>query len=590
VTRPTDIDQEERAVGAAFRAALPPPPGTTDPDALEAAFLGSLRAAPSDPPPPPDLAPRLAGIARRALARARRRALLRRVAAAAALLLLLAGCATATGYFAGLLRHVPLGADFKSFAAAHPDSKVLVRDGRGALSWESVRSGSFGETATSGPFEYRFDGTAESNRLVQASVSLAGADATAARLAAENRFGPPDAHKFILQSGFVFELFGWKNAEQAAILCIVAEGPEEMREKALGFFVAEPGVPVFPRHKEGMPIIDELVFDPAVSGTRENPFVALPDVPPTNAISGYAQCVRGSIVLDVDRAVGDAVFSQLDGYRGFRQVGPDDADATISFQAGTVWMFFARENCSTSSVWFSTDGAWAALTDDYAHLAIPEDRRAALREALAPLARQERALVNPDDSEIRQSIWQELYRGECLTVAGDPEGAYAVATNALTRINRSCMTDPTLEAVAQNNAAWALHLLGRDAEALPLARVSVGKWEMPFNLDTLANILGALGKTNEAEATIERAIALLKTISPEQFGGMDSATERERFYRFHLAQIWARAGKTDEARAAIERLRGEGFVPAEPAQLLAFDRLAKDLGLAPLATNTVPVP
>ena len=41
MTRPTDIDQEERAVGAAFRAALPPPPGTTAPDALEAAFLGS---------------------------------------------------------------------------------------------------------------------------------------------------------------------------------------------------------------------------------------------------------------------------------------------------------------------------------------------------------------------------------------------------------------------------------------------------------------------------------------------------------------------------------------------------------------------
>ena len=95
MTRPTDIDQEERAVGAAFRAALPPPPGTTDPDALDAAFLGSLRAAPSDPPPPPDLAPRLAGIARLALARTRRRALLRRVAAAAALLLLLAGCAAA---------------------------------------------------------------------------------------------------------------------------------------------------------------------------------------------------------------------------------------------------------------------------------------------------------------------------------------------------------------------------------------------------------------------------------------------------------------------------------------------------------------
>ena len=95
MTRPTDIDQEERAVGAAFRAALPPPPGTTDPDALDAAFLGSLRAAPSDPPPPPDLAPRLAGIARRALARARRRALLRRAAALLLAVILLAGCAAA---------------------------------------------------------------------------------------------------------------------------------------------------------------------------------------------------------------------------------------------------------------------------------------------------------------------------------------------------------------------------------------------------------------------------------------------------------------------------------------------------------------
>lgn len=94
MTHSTDFEQEEREIGAALRAALPPPPASTEPDAVDAAFFDALRAASSDGPTPPDIASRLVPIACRAVARAHRRVVLLRAAGCFLAVVLLVGCAT----------------------------------------------------------------------------------------------------------------------------------------------------------------------------------------------------------------------------------------------------------------------------------------------------------------------------------------------------------------------------------------------------------------------------------------------------------------------------------------------------------------
>ena len=90
-----DYEQEERDIGAAFRALLPPPPVPATPDELDAAFFAAIRTFPvgSVAPHPPDIASRLVPIARRAVARARRRTFLRRVAVCFLAAVFLVGCA-----------------------------------------------------------------------------------------------------------------------------------------------------------------------------------------------------------------------------------------------------------------------------------------------------------------------------------------------------------------------------------------------------------------------------------------------------------------------------------------------------------------
>jgi len=96
-----DYEQEERDIGAAFRALLPPPPVPATPDELDAAFFAAIRTFPvgSVAPHPPDIASRLVPIARRAVARARRRTFLRRVAVCFLAAVFLVGCATISSFW-----------------------------------------------------------------------------------------------------------------------------------------------------------------------------------------------------------------------------------------------------------------------------------------------------------------------------------------------------------------------------------------------------------------------------------------------------------------------------------------------------------
>ena len=155
--------------------------------------------------------------------------------------------------------------------------------------------------------------------------------------------------------------------------------------------------------------------------------------------------------------------------------------------------------------------------------------------------------------------------------------------------------DPMAEAVAFNDYAWVLHLAGRDAEALPLARCAVERVALASgeswlagadggaSLDTLACVLTALGETDEAK---ERFAAAFESADSRTAPAWDSLMRARRAVgrktrQFHLAQCWERAGETAPAKAILDALRAEGFVPPPPEDA-AYDALAEKLGAAPL--------
>ena len=84
-----------------------------------------------------------------------------------------------------------------------------------------------------------------------------------------------------------------------------------------------------------------------------------------------------------------------------------------------------------------------------------------------------------------------------------------------------------------NELAWVVHLRGRPAEALPLAREAVAlNGKNPFAWDTLGEILAALNQVAEAEQALRTAL----TLAPNQPA-----------YILHLAQLLAQAGRGPEA-------------------------------------------
>ena len=188
-----------------------------------------------------------------------------------------------------------------------------------------------------------------------------------------------------------------------------------------------------------------------------------------------------------------------------------------------------------------------------------------------------------------------------LTRSGRLGEALAAASNRVEAVRaaragaKGAEPDPMAEAVAFNDYAWVLHLAGRDAEALPLARRAVERVALASGeswlagadggaaLDTLACVLTALGETDEAK---ERFAAAFESADSRTAPAWDSLMRARRAAgrktrQFHLAQCWERAGETAPAKAILDALRAEGFVPPPPEDA-AYDALAEKLGAAPL--------
>ena len=193
----------------------------------------------------------------------------------------------------------------------------------------------------------------------------------------------------------------------------------------------------------------------------------------------------------------------------------------------------------------------------------------------------------------RQQARAAMAHARYLFLSGDPEGALAASSNLLS-FAVGGEEDP-VESRALNNIAWALHLLGRDAEALEPARraVEVQLRASAASLDTLACVLDALGETDEAKDKLAVAFDRLgDEWHPHRAGRGKKAAARvhspeyleyERHLQFHLAQMYDRAGETALAKAILDNLRLAGFVPEE--EEAAYDTLADRLGAAPLAPD-----
>lgn len=191
----------------------------------------------------------------------------------------------------------------------------------------------------------------------------------------------------------------------------------------------------------------------------------------------------------------------------------------------------------------------------------------------------------------RQQARAAMAHARYLFLSGDPEGALAASSNLLS-FAVGGEEDP-VESRALNNIAWALHLLGRDAEALEPARraVEVQLRASAASLDTLACVLDALGETDEAKDKLAVAFDRLDDEwRPRRARRGKKAALRspeciecERHLQFHLAQTYDRAGETALAKAILDNLRLAGFVPEE--EEAAYDALADRLGAAPLAPD-----
>ena len=187
-------------------------------------------------------------------------------------------------------------------------------------------------------------------------------------------------------------------------------------------------------------------------------------------------------------------------------------------------------------------------------------------------------------------LWREASKA---AAAGDHEKAAALFAEAVGKLDGKDNV-PFVE-TSLNGLAWELHLLGRDAEALPYARraLAAADDDNPYAVavgDTLGAVLVAVGETAEARKVLEEAIE--RADHPR--GWTPRVVKKELansrgHLRFHLAQCLDREGDAAGAKALLDALRGEGFVPDAPEDA-AYEALAGKLGAAPLAPRTPPGP
>ena len=314
----------------------------------------------------------------------------------------------------------------------------------------------------------------------------------------------------------------------------------------------DPGAVVWRRLPEGWPARYRVVF--AGGGV----LVWLgDDAEPAAELGGWTDS-------DGDPVTGDALPDRVGlwfGHRNVRFLGvtlrkPDDADAARAAALG----------------------------------AAASDKAAAEKAKKAEVGR--RGPSGMESEELREFVRLKI-EGDRAFAAADLERAAALYAEAVGKLDGK--DDVPFFGTGLNELAWTLHLLGRDAEALPYARraVAAAEDDDPGAValrDTLGAVLVAVGETAEARKVLEEAIERAEhpRVWTPRFVKKRLAESRD-YLRFHLAQCLDREGDAAGAKALLDALRGEGFVPDAPEDA-AYEALAGKLGAAPLAPRTPPGP
>ena len=268
----------------------------------------------------------------------------------------------------------------------------------------------------------------------------------------------------------------------------------------------------------------------------------------------------------------------------------DDGDpVTVDEIPGRAALWFGHRNVRFLGVTVrKPDDADAARAAELG--AAASDKAAAERAKKAEDGRRGPSGISSEDWIEFSRLWREASKA---AAAGDHEKAAALFAEAVGKLDGKDNV-PFVE-TSLNGLAWELHLLGRDAEALPYARraLAAADDDNPYAVavgDTLGAVLVAVGETAEARKVLEEAIE--RADHPR--GWTPRVVKKELansrgHLRFHLAQCLDREGDAAGAKALLDALRGEGFVPDAPEDA-AYEALAGKLGAAPLAPRTPPGP
>ena len=315
---------------------------------------------------------------------------------------------------------------------------------------------------------------------------------------------------------------------------------------------ADPGHVVWRDLPEGEPLRWRVVF--AAGGVLA--FLG-DDAEPAAGLGGWADDDGDPVT--VDEIPGRAAL--WFGHRNVRFLGvtlrkPDDADAARAAALGAA----ASEKAAAEAAKKAEDGR--------------------------------RGPSGMESEELREFVRLKI-EGDRAFAAADLERAAALYAEAVGKLDGK--DDVPFFGTGLNELAWTLHLLGRDAEALPYARraVAAAEDDDPGAValrDTLGAVLVGVGETAEARKVLEDAIERAdhpRVWTPR--GVKKRLAESRDYLRFHLAQCLDREGDAAGAKALLDALRGEGFVPDAPEDA-AYEALAGKLGAAPLAPRTPPGP